>query len=375
MPETRETEKPVVLLGGGHAHVEVVRALGEHGHGRKIVLVSPSRHAPYSGMLPGYIAGRYRFEDFHIDLAALCDRNDVTFLETSATGIDPGRRSVSLANGRVVGYDLLSVDIGSAPSLPAGISGGIPVKPIASFAERLAQLDALAEEHEGPFRLAIVGQGVAGVEMAFALRERFARGRVQVTLAGRALRPVPERSKRTRKFVETALQKAGIEHYSGFDVVAFENRELIAGDGRRLPVDEAVWTTSSGAPAWLRKTGLQLDAAGFIRVDAALRSVSHGNVFAAGDVASLPDPRPKAGVFAVRQGPILADNIRRSLEGEDLLPFHPQRAWLALISLSNGRAIADKWGLSVSGRGVQAWKHWNDTRFLKKYACNPHRSR
>jgi len=229
----------------------------------------------------------------------------------------------------------------------------------------------LAEEHEGPFRLAIVGQGVAGVEMAFALRERFARGRVQVTLAGRALRPVPERSKRTRKLVETALQQAGIEHHSGFDVVAFENRELIAGDGRRLPVDEAVWTTSSGAPAWLRKTGLELDAAGFIRVDAALRSVSHGNVFAAGDVASLPDPRPKAGVFAVRQGPILADNIRRSLEGEDLLPFHPQRAWLALISLSNGRAIADKWGLSVSGRGVQAWKHWNDTRFLRKYACDP----
>ena len=99
--------------------------------------------------------------------------------------------------------------------------------------------------------------------------------------------------------------------------------------------------------------------------------LGRGDLGHAGDVASLPDPRPKAGVFAVRQGPILADNIRRSLEGEDLLPFHPQRAWLALISLSNGRAIADKWGLSVSGRGVQAWKHWNDTRFLRKYACDP----
>nr|WP_272213053.1 FAD-dependent oxidoreductase [Marinicella sp. W31]MDC2878994.1 FAD-dependent oxidoreductase [Marinicella sp. W31] len=367
MLENNETDRPVVLLGGGHAHVEVVRSLGEHGHGRKIVLVSPSRHAPYSGMLPGYIAGRYRFEDFHIDLAALCERKDTTFLETSATGIDPGRRSVSLANGQVLGYDLLSIDIGSAPSLPAGISGGIPVKPIASFAKRLAQLDALAEEHEGPLRLAIIGHGVAGVEMAFALHERFARDRVQVTLAGRALRAVPERGKMTQRFVETALQQAGIEHYSGFDVVAFENGELVAGDGRRLPVDEAVWTTSSGAPSWLRKSGLELDAGGFIRVDATLRSVSHSNVFAAGDVASLPDPRPKAGVFAVRQGPILADNIRRSLTDETLRPFYPQRAWLALISLSNGHAIADKWGLAVSGRGVQAWKHWNDTRFVQRY--------
>ncbi|MBW8299105.1 MAG: FAD-dependent oxidoreductase [Hydrogenophaga sp.] len=125
--------------------------------------------------------------------------------------------------------------------------------------------------------------------------------------------------------------------------------------------------TSSGAAAWLGQTGLALDPSGFIRVDDALRSPSYPEIFAAGDIASLPDPRPKAGVFAVRQGPVLAENIRRSLFGEALLPFRPQQRWLALISLADGRAIADKWDFAASGRWVAKWKHWNDTRFLRRY--------
>ncbi|WEZ85914.1 FAD-dependent oxidoreductase (plasmid) [Rhizobium sp. 32-5/1] len=135
----------------------------------------------------------------------------------------------------------------------------------------------------------------------------------------------------------------------------------------RLDVDEVVWTTSSGAPPWLRQTGLALDLDGFVRVDAELRSLSHPNVFAAGDVAALGDPRPKAGVFAVRAGPVLAENIRRALSGKALTAFRPQRSWLVLISLADGRAIADKWGLSVSGRWVNAWKRSIDARFIRRF--------
>lgn len=366
MTEARAKPVPVVLLGGGHAHVEVVRRLGELGFGPQVTLVSPSRHAPYSGMLPGHISGEYSFDDFHIDLAALCIRSGVTFLETSAIGIDPERRVVSLASGESLGYGLLSIDIGSTPSLPEGISAGISVKPIASFSDRLARLDALAREGRLS-TLAVVGQGVAGVEVAFALKRRLEGRGISVALVGRATEPVPERSRWSRLLLEREMRKAGIAHHPAFDVVAFRDGELVARDGRRLSVDEVVWTTSSGAPAFLRETGLQLDEKGFIRVDETLRSRSHPQIFAAGDVASLPSPRPKAGVFAVRQGPVLAENIHRSLVDKRLEPYRPQTSWLVLISLADGRAIADKWGFAILGRWVALWKHRIDSRFMQRY--------
>lgn len=357
---------PVVLLGGGHAHVEVVRLLGQMGLGAQITLVSPSRYAPYSGMLPGHISGEYGFDDFHIDLATLCARAGGAFAETTATAIDPERRVVSVASGQNLGYGLLSIDIGSTPILPDGISAGISVKPIASFADRLARLDALAPEGRLS-TIAVVGQGVAGVEVAFALRRRFSGRDIRIILVGRAAEPVPERSRRARHLLERELRRAAIAHHPAFDVVAFHDAELVARDGRRLAVNEVIWTTSSGAPAFLRKTGLLLDRSGFICVDETLRSLSHPDVFAAGDVASLPSPRPKAGVFAVRQGPVLAENIRRSLCGEAPLSYQPQRQWLALISLADGRAIADKWNIAVAGRWVAKWKHRIDSRFMRKY--------
>ncbi|SMD01121.1 FAD-dependent oxidoreductase [Rhizobium sp. RU36D] len=356
---------PIVLIGGGHAHVEVVRKLRAAELGCEVLLVSPSACAPYSGMLPGYVAGQYGFEDFHIDLARLCTRSGVSFLMTTATAIDVEQMHVTLADGRVLSYSRLSIDIGSTPILPSGVTGGIAVKPIASFTERLARLDQM-HSRTGGGRLAVVGQGVAGVEMAFALQKRFGR-RVEVMLVGRADRPIADRSVSAQAKVLAELRQVGIAHHPRFDVQAFENGELVARDGRTVAVHEVVWTTSSGAPTWLRSSGLSLDPAGFIRVDAMLRSLSHPEVFAAGDIASLPDPRPKAGVFAVRQGPILAENLRRSVLKQPLQSYLPQQAWLVLISLADGRAIADKWGISATGRWVAAWKHWNDTRFLDRY--------
>lgn len=371
MTDGGDAAKPVVLIGGGHAHVEVVRRLGGIGLGREIILVSPSRHTPYSGMLPGFIAGQYRFEDIHIDLVELCRRCGVSFRGVAATGIDPQSRRIQLADGQAIDYALLSINVGSAPQIPAGASGGIAVKPISEFARRLAQIDELAAGRAAPLRIAVVGQGVAGVELALALQHRLRSRQVQFALVGRADHPIPERSPLARRIVEKALQRAGILHHARFDAVGFEPGNLIAGDGRRLAADEVVWATSSAAPAWLRDTGLALDESGFIRVSETLTAVGHPEVFAAGDVASLPMPRAKAGVIAVRQGPILAENIRRSLTGLPLLPFKPQRAWLALISLADGRAVADKWNLAASGRWVARWKHSIDSRFVRRYLNRP----
>ncbi|MBC2771921.1 FAD-dependent oxidoreductase [Rhizobium sp. AQ_MP] len=369
-----ETERDIMLLGGGHSHVEVIRRLGQLGLGSRITLVSPGKHAPYSGMLPGYIAGIYGFEDFHIDLQALCARFGVTFQETVASHIDPDRRVVRLADGSDLSYRQLSIDIGSTPSLPSGITGGISVKPIASFTDRLSCLDRLIGDGN-LLKLVVVGQGVAGVEVAFALRQRFAGRGVQITLVGRSTEPLRERSFLARRLVLRQMKRAGIAHQGSFDVVGFANGELVSRDGRRLGADEVIWTTSSGSQGFLRDSGLLLDAGGFIRVGASLRSLSHPDVFAAGDVASLVDPRPKAGVFAVRQGPILAENILRSLRGQPLLAYRPQRSWLVLISLPENQAIADKWGLAVSGRWVARWKDRIDRRFMQRYASGDQSAR
>jgi selenide,water dikinase len=223
----------------------------------------------------------------------------------------------------------------------------------------------------------VVGQGVAGVEIAFALKQRF-RGNevsrtrnhhgVSILLVGRGASVIPERSARARRLLAVALQRADIETHFDFDACSFGNGTLRAKDGRTLGVDDCVWTTSSAAPYWLAQSGLSLDAGGFVQVDDFLRSSSHPQVFAAGDVAALPDPRPKAGVFAVRAGPVLAENLLRTVRDEPLIRFSPQRAWLALISLGNGTTVADKWGLALGGRWVTAWKHWNDAWFVRRYA-------
>lgn len=366
MRDDREAARPIVLLGGGHAHVEVLRRFAELGLGHQIRLVSPSRHAPYSGMLPGYIAGQYSFDDFHIDLAKLCAWSGAALSETTARNIDPLRRKVLLDSGEELSFEILSLDIGSTPSLPKGISAGIAVKPIASFADRLSQLDKLCAAG-GPLRLAVVGQGVAGVEVAFALKQRYRQYGIEIALVGRSQEPMAERSRRARRLVAQAMHSAKIAHHAGFDVVDYRDGRLLARDGRSLAAEEVVWTTSSGAPSWLQETGLTIDAGGFIRVDRQLRSLSHPHVFAAGDIASLADQRPKAGVFAVRQGPVLAENLHRSLAGKPPVSYRPQRSWLVLISLADGRAIADKWGLALLGRWVARWKHGIDSRFMQRY--------
>lgn len=364
--------KHVLLLGGGHAHVEVVRQARSLGPAATVTLVSPSRWAPYSGMLPGHIAGRYRFEDFHIDLESLCRRAGVEFRPGGAVAIDADARRVTLSNGSALEYDLLSLDIGSTPNLPQGVHGGIAVKPIASFTARLGALDTLLREKGGPLHLAVIGQGVAGVEISLALHSRLARlacatGGLKITLVGRGKNVIPERSAMCRWLTRKALARSGVRILSDFDVIALKEGQLFSRDGRHLAVDEVVWTTSSGAAPWLRLSGLALDRHGFVRVDRYLRSISHPTIFAAGDIAALDDPRPKAGVFAVRAGPVLVENLGRMLAGLELRPFVPQRSWLVLLSLGNDRAIADKWGLAVSGRWVAAWKHWIDSRFVRHY--------
>ncbi len=156
-----------------------------------------------------------------------------------------------------------------------------------------------------------------------------------------------------------------IEHNAVCEV---QQGVVLCADGQRLAFDELIWVTEAGAASWLAGTGLALDEGGFIKIDATLRAVSDPHVFAAGDVASNVDhPRPKAGVFAVRQGPPLADNLRRALAGEPLAPFVPQSKFLSLITTGDRYAVASRGWLAAQGRMLWYWKDWIDRSWMRQY--------
>lgn len=353
----------LVLLGAGHAHVEVLRRLAMRpAPGLRTTLIAREPHTPYSGMLPGLIRGEYTFDQAHIDLAPLAIAAGARLIMAEATGIDLAARSVALAGRPDVPFDLLAIDVGGEPEKPPQ---GIGVKPIGRFLEQLAELEPRLAPGA---RLAVVGAGAGGTELALALRHRL-RERATITLVCRDPEPLPEAPPRARAVARAALADAGVELVCGVAAVSYGEGRLALSDGSFLDVAESLWVTGVRAPGFLALSGLASDALGCVRVDASLRSVSHDFVFAAGDCAAIEgEPRPKSGVWAVRAGAPLTANLRRAASRRSLRRWHPQKHALAILGLGGGQAIAWRGDWSVSGRWVWHWKDWIDRRWVGMYA-------
>ncbi|HJU17005.1 MAG TPA: FAD-dependent oxidoreductase, partial [Stellaceae bacterium] len=327
----------LVLLGGGHAHVHVLKRFGMHPvPGARLTLVARDVDTPYSGMLPGYIAGHYPFAACHIDLGRLARFAGARLVHDEAIGLDRARCHVLCRAHPPIRYDLLSIDIGATPraeEVPGAARHAIMVKPIDRFAERW---EALLERARGlrHLRLAIVGGGAGGVELALAAEYRLRRligDALAVTLVTRAAL-LPSHNRRVARRFARILTERGIAWAAESAVAHVEPHLLVCADGRRIAFDEALWATEAGAAPWLSETGLPLDPGGFIAVDETLRSLGDRQIFAAGDIAAIRGhPREKAGVFAVRAGPPLAANLRRALSSRRLRRAVPQRRALALI--------------------------------------------
>lgn len=365
MPEGRK----IILVGGGHAHVEVVRQCRLKQPHTRVTLISPHRHANYSGMLPGLIAGHYKWDECHIDLAALCDGGLVRFIEASACRIDTDKRIVECQDGNEYEYDLLSVDVGSTSDIEfiAGASiVGCKVKPVAEFLSAVEQI----LEQGTRRRLVIVGGGAAGMELCLALAHRARNCGVQfeMHLVTSAQRLAENLGPLARCLLGRALARQSVKCHLSKDVTQVGRDQLHFRDGGTLLFDELIWATGAAAPAWLRSSGLALDARGFIHVDASLRSTSHAQVYAAGDVASMASLRlAKSGVHAVRQGPILAHNLLFANGEQELKRYLPRSRSLALLSTGGHHAVASWGGLAWSGRWVWRWKDHIDRRFMRRY--------
>ncbi len=391
--------KDLVLVGGGHTHVIVLRRLAMKPiPGVRVTVIARDLHAPYSGMLPGLIAGHYSFDDTHIDLAPLTRFAGARLFHDEAVGLDLRARTVQCRKRPPVPYDLLSIDVGITPAftVDGAAMHAVPVKPIGGFSARWKRLAARVRASDRPVRIAVVGAGAAGVEltlaMQHALAEEAAGAAVESGIAGAAApaahQPVfhlfgaeptvlPTHNEGVRRRFARVLSERGVELHLGVAVTRVADAapgesQLQTADGKAFRTDEVIWATEAAPPAWPARAGLAVDARGFIAVDATLRSTSHPEVFAAGDVASVVGhPREKAGVFAVRQGPPLDANLRRQLIGDPLREFHPQRRFLSLITTGNRYAIASRGSWSLEGRWVWRWKDWIDRRFMRRFCDLP----
>ncbi|GMG87982.1 selenide, water dikinase SelD [Biformimicrobium ophioploci] len=363
----------LVLIGGGHAHALTLMMWAMKPlPGVRVTLISPQVQTPYSGMLPGLIAGHYSYDETHIDLTRLCAAVGARFIVSSATGIDSEARQIALDGHPPIGFDLLSIDTGATPAhqLP-GSEHAIPVKPISRFYPHWQALRQQIREEHRAFDLAVVGAGAGGCEiamaMAHALQDGLHSGRVNIHLVSRS-KNVPEGYPlMARKLAARELRRLGIRVHAPWDVAAINDDGLTSSSGATLALDAVFLCTQAAAPAWLSGTGLALDEAGFVRVDETLRS-SHERIFAAGDVAAFsPRTLPKAGVYAVRQAPFLFHNLRATLLGKPLKKFRPQRDFLSMLACGDKRAVATRNGFALAGPHMWRWKNHIDQQFMQRF--------
>jgi selenide,water dikinase len=372
--------KDVVLVGAGHAHVQVLRRFGMRPiPGVRFTLITRELHTPYSGMLPGLVAGRYGFDEAHIDTGPLARFAGARLYADEVVGLDLAERRVLCRARPPVPYDLLSINIGSRPNtgdVPGAAAHAIPVKPIDGFLARFEALKARVLAGRSRHVL-LVGGGAGGVELLLSVERRLRReldaaggdsAALRFTLVAGADGLLPRFPRAFRHRFKAVMAARGITLAEGARVAAVEAGAVVLGDGARLGADEILWTTEAAPARWLAETGLALDDRGFLRVDAKLRARGRDDVFAAGDtIAFDPVPIPRSGVYSVRAGPVLADNIRAALTGRRLRPYRPQRDALYIVSTGEPHAIATRNGLTVAGAWVWRWKDWIDRRFMRRF--------
>lgn len=378
-PGLRPSRK-LVLVGAGHAHAQVLLTLIEQPiSGLEVVLISPCSTAPYSGMVPAWLAGEFDWPACCIDFTGLCQRAGARLVMQNVTGIDlPGKQAL-LESGVRLDYDWLSINIGSTLQAPlAEASTGqapriVPMRPLMALRARWQDvIDDVTRLHPGErYRVVMVGGGAAGIESILSVQHRLNALSPGIdfdfTLATQGQALASGLSARAGSILGSALRRRGIKVRTGFSAHRIDAGAVVASDGQSIPADAILWATGAQAFSWPHESGLAADERGFIRIDAMLRSVSHPEVFATGDCAAWRASLPKAGVYAVRMGPVLARNLRAVIQGTALQPYRPQRRYLVLVGTGDPHAVAS-WGrLGWHGNWVHAWKKKIDGRFLARY--------
>lgn len=379
--QTSLPDHDIVLVGAGHTNAHIIRMWRMHPiPGARLTCISDHSVAAYSGMLPGTLAGQYAHEEMQIDLVRLSAATGIRFIRADLTGLDVDRNELQFSSRPPLAFDVASIGVGSVPrrgNVDTTDPASIPVvliKPMQDFLDRLdrAVQRVIAGNNDRPWKVTVVGAGVAGCEIAFCLPAHLCsihpQGTWQIALIDRGSEIAGGLSPSARRRVVAEFERRGVTIRNAASVTAVTSTGLQLECGEHHETDLAIWVTGAQAPPVLANLGLPTDDAGFLRTRPTLQSTAVDHVFAVGDSGTIDEYRtPKAGVYAVRQGPVLWQNIKRLLADEPLVTYKPQRRFLKLLNTGDGRAVVDYNGISAHATWGWTLKDFIDRRFMRKY--------
>ncbi|WP_077023343.1 selenide, water dikinase SelD [Fuerstiella marisgermanici] len=392
--EQRLASRHLVLLGIGHTNAHIVRQWGMNPIADvDLTCISDRSVATYSGMLPAALAGQIPTRDMEIDLVRLCASVNARLIIGTVTGLDSNRQVLHFADRPSVPFDVLSVGIGSVPTDDGvHIEGDslIRIKPMQTFLQRLdvtvnkalkrrtsMEVTPRSGEHNAgqtspaPLKIVVVGSGAAGTEITFCL-PGFIQSKtdvpfeLQIVTRSDAILPGVTSGLRDRAAAE--LKRRGVAVHRNATITHVDDTAVTLQDGQKIVADIVIWATGASPPELLSQLNLPLTGSGFLATEANLRSTSGAPIFAVGDTGSIVSEKvPKAGVYAVRQGPVLWDNIKALLAAKPLSNYEPQSSFLKLLNTGDGKAIGEWKGFSFGGRFAMKLKHYIDSKFMKMY--------
>lgn len=369
-------QNEIVLIGGGHTHVQVVKMLKMKGFLPKarITMISDASIAYYSGMLPGCLAGLYHPEEIEMELRPLARWAGIRFIRARVTGVDPNLQQVFFEDDRPpMSYDVLSINIGSISrgmDIPGVKSYATPTRPLSRLLKQVLEFETVTPVKNEPLRVTIAGGGAAGVELAFAVHARWVERfhPLEVTLIDSQDIILRGHHTRVQRITTRYMSDKGIRYISNERIERVDDHVLKLDSGQVIPFDLLLWATGGAPPPMINKSGLDTNEAGFIHVRPTLQTLRYDNIFAAGDCIHFEaHPLPKAGVYAVREGPVLAENLAAFISGDPLKPYKPQPAILALLMTGTANAIASWRFVGLHGPRIWRLKDWIDRKWMQKF--------
>jgi NADH dehydrogenase FAD-containing subunit len=361
----------LVLVGCGHAHLVTLVNIPEFiSRGHRVTVVSPGEFHYYSGMGPGLLAGLYQPEEIRFHIRKTAEDRGAEFKQGRVVRIDPESRRLELETGETVGYDVASFNTGSfvpMEDINGRSSDVFPVKPIEELERARERVVALSRENT--VRVMVIGGGPAGIEMAGnvwrAVADVEGTAEIRIVSRGRLLASFPPRA---RRLVVRSLRRRGIRIEEGLNIERLTSEGAFAGNGESFAFDVAIVAGGIEPSPIFKRSGLPTDGSGALLVNAGLQSVAHPHIFGGGDcIGFQPQPLDKVGVYAVRQNPVLFSNLLAALEDRQAVPLRPQRHYMLLFNLGDGKAVFCRRRLVGAGRWAFRMKDRIDRAFMRRF--------